>query len=41
MNMLENLAWEIFRLTGNIEEYLLYKNVDSPETVDTGTSLES
>lgn len=39
--MLENLAWEIFRLTGNIEEYLLYKNVDSPETVDTGTSLES
>lgn len=38
--MLENLAWEIFRLTGNIEEYLLYKNVDSPETADAGTSLE-
>ncbi len=26
--MLENLAWEMFKLTGNIDEYLLYKNAE-------------
>lgn len=26
--MFENLAWEMFKLTGNIDEYLLYKNAE-------------
>ena len=30
--VLENLAWEMFQLTGNIDEYLLYKNAEPEET---------
>lgn len=26
--MIEELAWEMFCLTGNIDEYLLYKNAE-------------
>ncbi len=29
--MFEELAWEVFQLTGDIREYLLYKNLDLPE----------
>ena len=26
--MFEDLAWELFRMTGDITEYLLYKNAE-------------
>ena len=31
MDMLEDLAWEVFQLTGDIREYLLYKNMEPQE----------
>ena len=32
--MLENLAWELFRMTGDITEYLLYKDAEAAQNTE-------
>ena len=36
--MMEELAWEMFCLTGNIDEYLLYKNAEIEGQAGTGVN---
>ncbi len=35
-----NFSWDIFRMTGNLNAYLLYKAIQTDRTVDTFTHEE-